>query len=84
MSRTPLHAVDTALIMARQQSRESSFRRWCFSVLVKPDKLAEYKRHHDEIINYDKEQDTMDCPDVLKPLKFLFFHCKSHGFAPKS
>ena len=42
------------------------------------------KRHHDEIINYDKEQDTMDCPDVLKPLKFLFFHCKSHGFAPKS
>ena len=36
-------------LMARQQSRESSFRRWCFSVLVKPDKLAEYKRHHDEI-----------------------------------
>lgn len=31
-------------------------------------------RHREEIWKYDKEHDTMECPAVLKPLKFLFFH----------
>ena len=29
--------------------RAAAMRRWCFTVLVKPDKLAAYKQHHDEI-----------------------------------
>ena len=29
--------------------RAAAMRRWCFTVLVKPDKLAAYKKHHDEI-----------------------------------
>ena len=37
-------------------------------------------RHHKTIVNYDKEQDTMECPDELEPLKFLFFHYKPENY----
>ena len=38
------------------------------------------RQQHDEIINYDKEQDHMECPKALQPLKFLFFHYKPENY----
>jgi hypothetical protein len=37
-------------------------------------------RQHEDIVNYDKEQDTMECPEALQPLKFLFFHYKPENY----
>ena len=33
-------------------------------------------KNREAIKEYDKQQDTMECPVALKPLKFLFFHFK--------
>ena len=36
------------------------------------------------IINYDKEQDHIECPAELKPYKFLFFHYKPECYSAES
>ena len=38
------------------------------------------RNNHDEIMSYDKEQDTQEIPAALAPLKFLFFHYKPENY----
>jgi hypothetical protein len=40
--------------------------------------------HHDMIVNYDKEQDTMECPPEIAPYKFLFFHYRPERYSAES
>jgi len=44
-----VQAVPAELEPPAAEARASQMRRWCFSTLVKQDKLASYKKHHDEI-----------------------------------